>query len=281
MEGVELNSTLIGGMVSAFSTFLNEVGKQELFGFEIMEREGVSITSHQGKISNIILISTQKLPYNVLDQIKEAQKIIEKKHKNYFGSNVRGVLNLTKSQVRPLFDEADFKLSMLGTYTLHPTNMKKLLKESSISSSMKNNIKSLLDFDKYYDDGRQMSFETVHDYFEERDMPMKMTSRAILLAYRYKILVPEGNGDTDSKLGTPPISTSTPSVAASTPSVAASTPSVAASTPSVVASTPSSSDSESEPQVVESQPLTWKEKKIRERLRIKKEREKNRESGEN
>ncbi|MHA2031681.1 MAG: hypothetical protein ACW99Q_20065, partial [Candidatus Kariarchaeaceae archaeon] len=188
---LDLNSTLIGGMVSAFSTFLNEVGKQELFGFEVMEREGVSITSHQGKISNMIIISTEKLPYTVLDQVKIAQQLVETNYKNYFSTNRRGVLNLTKDQVRPLLDEAEFKLSLLGSYEFQPNNMKKLLMERSISNSMKRNIKSLLDFDEYYHDGRQMSFETIGNYFQDKDMPRKMRSRAIILAYIYKILIPE------------------------------------------------------------------------------------------
>ncbi len=237
---LDLNSTLIGGMVSAFSTFLNEVGKQELFGFEIMEREGVSITSHQGKISNFIIISTEKIPYTLLDQIKVAQQLIEKKHKDYFSTNRRGVLNLKKEQVRPLFEEAGFKISILGNYTLQPNNMKKLLKESSISSSMKNNVKSLLDFDKHYNDARQMSFDNIQNYFYERDMPLKMTSRAIILAYRYKIIIPKGFASSEKVQS--------------------------------IDSTPSS-EITSDPEVSESKPLTWRERKIRDMQRAKNNRE--------
>ena len=189
LSGIELNTSLIGGMVSAFSTFLNEIGSEKMFGFEMMEREGVSITSHKGKISNFIVISKGKLPLIILDQIVLAQKSIEKSHKSNFTKTARGVKRLKKSDIRPLFDKAGFKISIIGDYKFNEKNLKKLMKEGSISNNMKQNIKSLSEFnDSLQGTDIKLSFDSVFNYFRSREMSAKMSARAIILTNLYHVL---------------------------------------------------------------------------------------------
>jgi hypothetical protein len=50
-----LDLTLISGLTTAITSFLDEV-KEDVHGFESMERAGLSITSYKGQVSTIILI---------------------------------------------------------------------------------------------------------------------------------------------------------------------------------------------------------------------------------
>ena len=64
-------------MSTAISGFLSELDASHLFGFEIMERENLSISSHKLDDSKIVIISRQKLPFIMLDQIEKAHVLIE------------------------------------------------------------------------------------------------------------------------------------------------------------------------------------------------------------
>jgi hypothetical protein len=193
-KGIGVQSTLIGGMVTAFSSFLDEIGKRELFGFEMMEREGVSITSHYGKLSNFIVISKEKLPLVILDQVVRAQSIVEKEFKSNFTKTARGVKRLKKEEVTGAFEKASFKTSLIGDYELHERNIKKLLKERSISTNIKANVNSLIEFNQSLaGTDIKLSYSTVYDYFRSREMSVKMSARAIILAYQYRILIPIGS----------------------------------------------------------------------------------------
>ncbi|MHA2248979.1 MAG: hypothetical protein ACXAD7_01390, partial [Candidatus Kariarchaeaceae archaeon] len=193
-KGTSVQSSLIGGMVTAFSSFLDEIGKRELFGFEMMEREGVSITSHYGKLSNFIVISKEKLPLVILDQVVRAQNVVEKEFKSNFTKTSRGVKRLKKDEVTGAFEKAGLKTSLIGDYELHERNIKKLLKERSISTNIKTNVNSLIEFNQSLaGTDIKLSYSTVYDYFRSREMSVKMSARAIILAYQYRILIPIGS----------------------------------------------------------------------------------------
>ena len=65
-RSMEVDTTLISGLITAFSAFLGEIGREELFGFETIERQGLSITSHKGFNSRLTIISKNELPLVLL-----------------------------------------------------------------------------------------------------------------------------------------------------------------------------------------------------------------------
>ncbi|OLS19216.1 MAG: hypothetical protein HeimC2_42230, partial [Candidatus Heimdallarchaeota archaeon LC_2] len=184
-----VNSTLIGGMVTAFSSFLDEVGKSELFGFEMMEREGLSLTLHQGKISNMIIISTDKLPIVLLSQIKDAQEDIENSFKNNFTKTTRGVTRLTTAEIHPKFHNADFKLDLIDDLSFKGKNIKKMLKQRSLSRALKFNIRMLYEFpDSDYFEGDTFQLGDIIDFFNSKGITERVSSRTIMLAYQFDVI---------------------------------------------------------------------------------------------
>ncbi|MFV2014649.1 MAG: hypothetical protein ACC656_04435, partial [Candidatus Heimdallarchaeota archaeon] len=185
----ELNTTLISGMVTAFSSFLSEIGKNELFGFEMMEREGVSITLHKGEVSNIIIISQEKLPLIVLSQIREAQIMIESEFKSNFTNTTRGVTKLTEDQLHPIFHKASFKIDLKDQLTFNEGNIRKLLKQRSLSRALKANISLLFEFPKsdYFKDNTYTLKDLIR-FYQSKGITERVSSRTIILSYQFNVI---------------------------------------------------------------------------------------------
>ena len=60
---------LFSGITSAISSFMQEIKDQSMFGIEIMESQGLSITSQKGEHSSLVLVSSLKLPMLLLNQM--------------------------------------------------------------------------------------------------------------------------------------------------------------------------------------------------------------------
>ncbi|MCE7734838.1 MAG: hypothetical protein GPJ54_08185, partial [Candidatus Heimdallarchaeota archaeon] len=184
-----MNTNLIGGMITAFSSFLNEIGRSELFGWEMMEREDVSLAVHKGKYSNFIVISTGKLPMIILSQIQDAQKALEDSFKDNFVNTARGVKKLIKSQVHPQFTKASFKIPLTRTLKLNTGNINKVMKEKSVSRALKQTVILLNDLSEsqYSTDGL-FDLEKLSAFFESHSISSKLSSRTIMLAYEFHII---------------------------------------------------------------------------------------------
>ncbi|MHA1983693.1 MAG: carboxypeptidase-like regulatory domain-containing protein, partial [Candidatus Hodarchaeales archaeon] len=193
--GVEssLDTNLVGGMVTAFSSFLNEVGKHEQFGYEMMEREGVSITAHKGQYSNFIVISNDKLPIIMLSQIPLVQSQIEREFRENFRNTSRGVIKLKKNQIYPIFDKIGFKVVLRSSLIFNEGNIRKLLRQSSLSRALKQNIRLLHDFPKSeYGKNTEFDIKEIMSYFNSKGISERISSRIIILAYQFKIIEPKG-----------------------------------------------------------------------------------------
>ncbi len=188
-----LNTNLVGGMVTAFSSFLNEVGKNEQFGFEMMEREGVSITAHKGRYSNFIVISNDKLPIIMLTQIPLVQAEIERQYTDNFTNTSRGVKKLTSSQIYPIFNKIGFKVVLRSSLVFKDGNIRKLLKQRSLSRALKQNIRLLMGFPKSeFGKKPDIYLKDLMDYFKTKGISERISSRIIILGYQFKIIGPKG-----------------------------------------------------------------------------------------
>jgi hypothetical protein len=191
IQSGSMDTSLVGGMVTAFSSFLNEIGSSELFGFEMMEREGVSVTAHKGEKSNFILITNEKLPLVTLSQIQDTQKIIEDDFKSYFTDTSRGARQLSKEQISTSFEKGSFKVALRGDLILSEKNIPKLMREQSFSRVLKQNIKLLDELpNSEFSENNKFTLENIFEFFRSKGISKQIGSRAIILAYQYKILEP-------------------------------------------------------------------------------------------
>jgi hypothetical protein len=184
---MEVDTTLISGLITAFSAFLGEVGREELFGFETIERQGLSITSHKFLMIRRPPRSTQELPLVLLDKISTSHLEIDNNYRRELTSDSGEVLN--EHFLDESFEHAGLSIGVFEKLELNTRNIRKIRKVKSITRNVKDNINSLK---KLYD---QMGEEPVYiqsilEFFTKRGMSEEVSARAFLLAYRYKIINP-------------------------------------------------------------------------------------------
>jgi hypothetical protein len=187
-----MNTNLVGGMVTAFSSFLNELGQGDggQVGFETMERGDVSLTVHKGVSSNFIVISSEKLPFGILSQLQEAQENLEAKFESNFTNTSRGVKKLTAKEVYPQLAQASLKLDLLGELEFNSGNIRPLLRERTISRAIKQNIEllRLLPTSRFSNSKGHFTMADIIDFYANRSVNRRMSSRIIISAHRFGII---------------------------------------------------------------------------------------------
>jgi hypothetical protein len=183
----DVEATLISGLTTAISAFMGEVGGDELFGFETMERQGLSITSHNGEYSKLIIISDDQLPMIFLKKVKDAHEAIEAKHARTLSSLIQGGRQFESDEIDPIFEQQEIFLNIRENLEFNRRNLRRVQRIRSISRNLKDNISSLL---YLYDelDTPSTDLHMIMQYFEDRNTNPETASRAILLAYRYEVL---------------------------------------------------------------------------------------------
>jgi hypothetical protein len=178
---------LISGLITAFSAFLGEIGREELFGFETIERQGLSITSHKGFNSRLTIISKNELPLVLLDQISSSHLEIDTKFRAELTSDSGEVLD--ENFLDQVFEISGLNIGVIEKFELNSRNIRKLKKMKSITRNVKDNINSLKKlFEEETDD--PIYIQNVMEHFASRGMSEEVSARAFLIAYRYKIINP-------------------------------------------------------------------------------------------
>ncbi|OLS20966.1 MAG: hypothetical protein HeimC2_35190 [Candidatus Heimdallarchaeota archaeon LC_2] len=184
---IEVDTTLISGLITAFSAFLGEIGREELFGFETIERQGLSITSHKGFNSRLTIISKNELPLILLDQISSSHLEIDSKFRAELTSESGEVLD--EDFLDQVFEISGLNIGVIEKFELNSRNIRKIKRMKSITRNVKDNINSLKQlFDKETDD--PIYVQNVLEFFKSRGMNEDVSARAFLIAYRYNIINP-------------------------------------------------------------------------------------------
>ncbi|MCE7737083.1 MAG: hypothetical protein GPJ54_19510 [Candidatus Heimdallarchaeota archaeon] len=186
-RSMEVDTTLISGLITAFSAFLGEIGREELFGFETIERQGLSITSHKGFNSRLTIISKNELPMVLLDQISTSHIEIDSKFREQLTSDSGEVLD--ENFLDQVFEISGLNIGVIEKFELNSRNIRKLKKMKSITRNVKDNINSLKQlFDQNKDE--PIYIQNVMEFFGDRGMNEEVSARTFLIAYRYNIINP-------------------------------------------------------------------------------------------
>ncbi|MDH5647323.1 MAG: hypothetical protein OEZ01_15040, partial [Candidatus Heimdallarchaeota archaeon] len=116
--------SLITGISTAITTFLDELNENKAFGFEIIQRQGISILSHKLENSTLILISESEIPSIFLQTIKDSHLKIEKEFgevikKQYFQADT----NFSEG-VSQIFEEEELKIGLIRGFNIIERDMK-------------------------------------------------------------------------------------------------------------------------------------------------------------
>ncbi|MCE7736989.1 MAG: hypothetical protein GPJ54_19040 [Candidatus Heimdallarchaeota archaeon] len=175
-----VDTVLLSGVTSAISSILSEASDQQIFGLEIMESSGLSITSHKSNYSSLIFISSTSIPMIVLSQMIEAHETIEKKYGEKLVSD--GSTAIPEEEINKIFRDHQLKLDLSSDIEIDLVALEKF----HTSGKAKNGVKSLagvlLDIDinelEMQDVGRLI------EIYEEEGFESNYAANFILYAYK-------------------------------------------------------------------------------------------------
>ncbi|MFV2014482.1 MAG: hypothetical protein ACC656_03565, partial [Candidatus Heimdallarchaeota archaeon] len=184
-----IDTALISGISTALSMFLNELDEEKL-GFEHMERAGVSITSHKGDLSTMMVISDAPLPPIILEQLEQGHKAVESKFSKQMMIPDR-IMDIEPINITNELVSASLKLNLKEDIILRTNNLKKLQKRKSISRKIRNDMNALFKLAKLSDETQEpLNLEMILAFLESEKIDHSTTCRIIYLSYMNFIIVP-------------------------------------------------------------------------------------------
>ncbi|MCY3412494.1 MAG: hypothetical protein INQ03_12725 [Candidatus Heimdallarchaeota archaeon] len=182
-NSVTLDSLLISGMSSALTAFLSEFDNNVVEGFEFLERETISLTSHSSDLSKIIVISERKLSNTVLNQIAESHSRLIDEYGNVFTDGDHGFDELSENQIYPIFNKSRFKVDLLKDLTVKPQNIRRIQNIKSLSRMLRQNLDLFRNYPHLYPETTNL--QSVETYLRELGLKADMIAMLILVMYHF------------------------------------------------------------------------------------------------
>ncbi|MCE7737043.1 MAG: hypothetical protein GPJ54_19310 [Candidatus Heimdallarchaeota archaeon] len=184
IQSVGVDPLLLSGMSSAVSSFLQEIGDQQYFGIQVMENQGLSVTSHKAEFSNFVLISTSSLPMTILDQMKNAHLMIEKKFEKTMKKRIHN--QLKKEDIDDVFHQTGLKIGLIEGLTINKRNQKKFEKETPNNKDIKLLVSLLAN--TVDDETSIFTLSELFDFYNDKGYSQNQAANVILEAYNFGIL---------------------------------------------------------------------------------------------
>ncbi|MHA2254083.1 MAG: hypothetical protein ACXAD7_27270, partial [Candidatus Kariarchaeaceae archaeon] len=182
-----LDLTLISGLTTAITSFLNEV-KEDIHGFETMERSGLSITSHKGEVSTLIIISGEQLPLCILDQVKNGHIAIEKEFKNKI-SNEALIEGVHPDLIEDRMERNYLKISLKRNLKINSSKFQKVQKMSSITRNIRSNMKVMKEFwETTAAANVPITLKILNEYLIGEGISREIVSKMFILSYGHELI---------------------------------------------------------------------------------------------
>jgi hypothetical protein len=184
IQSVGVDPLLLSGMSSAVSSFLQEVADQQYFGIQVLENQGLSITSHKREFSNFIIVSTNSLPTTIMDQMKQAHALIE----NKYDKNLKRKFSnqFVYDEVNDIFNEVRLKIDLTENLVVNKENQKRFENETSNHKELKLLVSLLIASEE--EETKRWTLKDLIDFYRVQGYVFNKAADAILTAYNYGIL---------------------------------------------------------------------------------------------
>jgi hypothetical protein len=187
IQAITLDPLLLSGMSSAISSFLQEVSKQEFYGMQILENQGLSITSHKTELSTLIVISTEGLPPMILNQITTSHPTIEERCVDILSKNRPSLIDT--NLIEDIFTSCDFKISLvIEKLEINEGKLRKIYR--TVDRTLRNDQKLFISL-LIASVGRnkmQYFLHELYEYCKTNKLPLNKIASNILKAYNEGIL---------------------------------------------------------------------------------------------
>jgi hypothetical protein len=179
-----VDSILLSGVTTAMSSILEETGDEQLFGIQVMENRGLSITSHKGELSTLTVISSKKMPLMMLDQMMHLHPLVE----DYFADelNNREPIQLDDTAIEGIFLGYQFKIGLADDLVFDKTNQSILLKHKRIGKHTTSVFKKLIELG--VNEGRVFKLAELLGQFSDLGCDREEAAYAILTAYNLGVI---------------------------------------------------------------------------------------------
>ncbi|OLS20525.1 MAG: hypothetical protein HeimC2_36830 [Candidatus Heimdallarchaeota archaeon LC_2] len=195
----QINLTLLGGLTAAISAFLTEVSdsnstdqKEEIktdnsvSGFQTIEKYGVSITSHHSDQSNIVVVSKQSLPTNILGQIQKSHYEIDKKYGEDY-SNISFLRD--KLPIHKIFQKYDFKISLIKKLRINSDNLKEAIKNTLLDPELMRRITILMDYIQINEEHNgDLKLAELMEFYKNQGFSSAERAESIMEAYEKELI---------------------------------------------------------------------------------------------
>ncbi len=177
-----INSVLLSGVTSAISALLQEANDQQIFGIEVMENRGLSITSHKSKHSSLVFISSSTLPMVILSQMIDSHDVIEKKYGDNLISGVGHIFQ--NDDFEELFEEKGLKLGLAGKLKIDLDKLETFISKSK--NSEKRFANTLFEISEQ--EAEILNSNELLKILEKKGYPKNLSASYILNAYEHEII---------------------------------------------------------------------------------------------
>ncbi|MHA2173098.1 MAG: hypothetical protein ACXAB7_24855 [Candidatus Kariarchaeaceae archaeon] len=184
----QTDAVLITGLIAAISSFLDELEKEKTRGFQMMEREAVSLTSHTTEISTMTVISHEKLSPSYLKKMEQAHKLVDGRYKSSILKPVVTISDFDLAIFRGIFEESGMKLHLLRGIEVDKSKIDTANNAKSYHEKRSNELlKRLLVFPQ----DQILKIDTLFAHLAAEGLSRREAAFTIILAYNTGILYNE------------------------------------------------------------------------------------------
>ncbi|RMG28551.1 MAG: hypothetical protein D6732_18575 [Methanobacteriota archaeon] len=173
---------LISGLSSALTSFLDEVSQPGGFGVEILERSGLSLTSHRAEKSTLTIISEQPLPDSLISKASKGHISLHARISHMLDDPIR-MQSIPPELVEREFMAAGFNIHLKDRLTINRTEVSKIKNKSSLSRTIRKTILLLQEFPE-----ETATLEEIFSYLKQQQKNEEIAAKAIVFANAFKII---------------------------------------------------------------------------------------------
>ncbi len=188
-DDFEFNSTLLAGITSAISTYMDMFMDGTKSGFESMKNAGLTISSLKSDLSNFVIVSEMDLSQDVIITIGKSQILLDRKYRSKLDGTDRAGTFMDPIIVYEMFDIAGFKIGFKKVMTVHSNTLKEVMEDRFINPTLRFHLNSLNEIiNALPEDNKCVSLDGVRSHFEQRELKEPDIAKLLVLAYDRRIL---------------------------------------------------------------------------------------------
>ncbi|OLS27913.1 MAG: hypothetical protein HeimC2_09410 [Candidatus Heimdallarchaeota archaeon LC_2] len=184
-----INSTLVAGITSALSSYMDEFVHENTFGFESIKKSDLIISSLKSELSTITIVSRYEIPSIMIHQINRAQLLLDKKYQLKLEGLDQAQSFMDPKLIYRIFDAAGFKLGLKKDLTLHEDSILEVRNDRSIGPNFRFQITTLRNLiKKNSGNGNIFNLDQIRSHFIEIGVKENEVHNLLVLAYENMVI---------------------------------------------------------------------------------------------